>query len=113
MHELAITRSLLNEVLKEAKKLNAQKVLRIRVLIGENSSVVPECVQFYFDRLKENTPAGTATLEFCSIPLRIRCPKCGREFDSIEDMCFCNAGADITGGDELLIESIVIEKEAK
>jgi hydrogenase nickel incorporation protein HypA/HybF len=114
MHELAITRSLLFQVLQEAKRFAPGKVMRVKLLIGENSPVVPECVQFYFDQLKKNTPAASAVLEFRRIPLRIRCLRCGREFGSIEDMCHCNAGAEITGGDELVIESIVIEeKEAR
>lgn len=111
MHEFAITRSLLHEAIAEGGRHGAQRIRRIKLLIGEQSSVVPECVQFYFDQLKEGTIAERARLEFHRVPLRIRCPKCGREFSSIEEMCSCNAGGEITGGDELLIESIEIEEE--
>ncbi|MEO0005125.1 MAG: hydrogenase maturation nickel metallochaperone HypA [candidate division WOR-3 bacterium] len=109
MHEFAITRSLINQVLNEARKLNAKRVLRIKLLIGETSSVVPECVQFYFDHIKKDPLLTHTELEFCRIPLRLRCPKCGREFSSPNDMCTCNAGAEISRGDELTIESIEIE----
>lgn len=111
MHEFAITRSLLNEALAEGTRQGASRITRIKLLIGEKSSVVPECVQFYFDQLKEDTIAAGAVLEFHRIPLQIRCPKCGKIFSSIEEMCSCNAGGEITGGDELIIESIEIEKE--
>lgn len=111
MHEFAITRSLLNEALAEGTRQGASRVTRIKLLIGEKSSVVPECVQFYFDRMKEGTLAAGAVLEFHRTPLQIRCPKCGKTFSSIEEMCSCNAGGEITGGDELVIESIEIEKE--
>ncbi|MGQ9678866.1 MAG: hydrogenase maturation nickel metallochaperone HypA/HybF [bacterium] len=109
MHEFAITRSLLQEVVAEAGRNGARRINRITLLIGEQSSIVPECVQFNFDQLKEGTIAEQARLEFHRVPLRIRCPKCGREFSAIEEMCSCNAGGEITGGDEMIIESIEIE----
>ncbi len=109
MHELAITRTLINQVLTEAKKANASKVSRVRLLIGEHSSVVPECVRFYFDHLRNDPLLENTKLEFVRIPLKLRCPKCGQEFADLEKMCTCNAGADIIGGDELLIETIDIE----
>lgn len=109
MHEFTITRSLLEEVLRAAENNRAKAVTRVKLLLGENSPVVPECVRFYFDRLKKGTRADKATLEFKRIPLSIRCPKCQRVFSSPEEMCDCNAGGEITGGDELIIESIEIE----
>lgn len=112
MHEFAITRSLLHQVLTEAQRLKATQVTRISLLIGENSAVVPECVQFYFDRLKEGTLAQGASLTFRKVPLRIRCPKCGKEVSSMENMCDCNVGGEITGGNELMIESIEIEEKS-
>ncbi len=109
MHELAITRNLINQVLAEANRVNASKVNRIRLLIGENSPIVPECVRFYFEHLREDPLLENTQLEFIRIPLRLRCPKCGQEFSNLDEICSCNAGADIIGGDELLIESIDIE----
>ncbi|MEO0071709.1 MAG: hydrogenase maturation nickel metallochaperone HypA [candidate division WOR-3 bacterium] len=111
MHEFTITKSLINQVLSEAKRVGAKRVNKIKVLLGENSAVVPDCLQFYFDRLKEGTLAEGATLEFRRVPLRVRCPKCGKEFSSIEAMCDCNAGGEILAGDELVIESIEVLKE--
>ncbi len=80
MHELSITRSLLNQALAEAEKHGARSVGRIRLLLGEGGGVVPDCVQFYFDEMKKGTAAAEAELEFKKVPLRIRCPKCGAEW---------------------------------
>jgi len=80
MHELAITRSLLDQALAEAERHGAKRIDRIRLLLGEGGGVVPDCVQFYFDQMKEGTAAAEAELEFKRVPLRIRCPKCGREW---------------------------------
>ncbi len=109
MHELAVTRSLLNQVLAEAKKEPGRHVVRINLLVGREAGVVPGCVQFYFDRMKAGTAAETATLEFRTVPLVLRCPKCGREFSELTDICSCNAGAEVVSGQELVVESLELE----
>jgi hydrogenase nickel incorporation protein HypA/HybF len=109
MHELSITRSLLDQALAEAEKHGAHRISRIRLLLGESGGVVPDCVQFYFDEMKKGTAAAEAELEFTRVPLRIRCPKCDAEFGKIEEMCACNAGGDIVSGQELVIESIDVD----
>ena len=109
MHELSITRSLLDQALAETKKRGYKSISRIRLLLGESGGVVPDCVQFYFDEMKKGTAAADAELEFKRVPLRIRCPKCGAEFGKIEEMCACNAGGDIISGQELVIESIDVD----
>ena len=129
MHELSITRSLLDQALAEAEKHGAKRISRIRLLLGESGGVVPDCVQFYFDEMKKGTTADEAELEFKRVPLRIRCPKCGTEFgpspsfrasgasrgispasgDLFDGMCTCNAGGDIISGQELVIESIDVD----
>jgi len=106
MHEFAITRSLLEQVLAEAGKHAGAKVVKVNLLVGKEAGVVPDCVQFYFDRMKAGTAAEGASLEFRTVPLVLRCPKCGSEFSEITDMCSCNAGAEVKSGQELLVESI-------
>ena len=124
MHELAVTRSLLDQVLAETKSHGAKKISRIRLLLGEGGSVVPDCVRFYFDLMKKDTAAAEAELEFKTVPLRIRCPKCGKEWgmssgglspngdcpqNPFEGMCTCNAGGEVISGQELVIESIDVD----
>jgi len=109
VHELAITQSLLSQALDEAKQHGARRITGINLLLGEQGSVVPDCVRFYFDELKKGTAASEAALEFHTVPLRIRCPKCGGEFGRIEEMCYCNAGGEVVSGQDLAIESIDIE----
>ncbi len=139
MHELSITRALLDQALAEAEKHGAKRISRIRLLLGEGGGVVPDCVQFYFDEMKKNTAAAEAELEFKRVPLRIRCPKCGAEWgmghdpnllgDSepcperepldhstagpldhiLQGMCSCNAGGEVVSGQELVIESIDVD----
>jgi len=119
MHELSITRSLLDQALAEADKHGAKSIGRIRLLLGEGGGVVPDCVRFYFDEMKKGTAAAEAELQFKRVPLRIRCPKCGAEWglspvgdgsqDLFQGMCTCNAGGDVVSGQELVIESIDVD----
>lgn len=138
MHELSITRALVDQALAEADKHGARRICRIRLLLGEGGGVVPDCVRFYFDEMKKGTAAAEAELEFKRVPLRIRCPKCGAEWGAghdrnrpgdlgscpkprpegqgseldvsiFEGMCSCNAGGEVVSGQELVIESIDVE----
>jgi hydrogenase nickel incorporation protein HypA/HybF len=109
MHELSITRSMLDLALAEAKNHGAERVNRIRLLLGEGGSVVPDSVRFYFDEMKKGTAAEEAELEFETVPVKIRCPKCKTEFGKIEEMCKCNAGGEVISGQELVVESIDVE----
>jgi len=109
MHEFAITESMLAQVQAEARNHGAAKVTAINLLVGEEAGVVPECVQFYFDRMKQGTVAADARLQFERVKLKLRCPKCGAEFERLEDICGCNAGAEVISGQELAVKSIEIE----
>ena len=86
MHELSITRSLLDQALTETKKRGYKRINRIHLLLGEGGGIVPDCVQFYFDEMKKGTAAAQAELEFKRVPLRIRCPKCGAEWGMGPDL---------------------------
>ncbi|MBM3315690.1 hydrogenase maturation nickel metallochaperone HypA [candidate division WOR-3 bacterium] len=109
MHELAVTRAALEQSLAEAERRGARRITRVNLRVGEAAGVVPECVRFYFEQLGRGTIAEGAGLEFRRTPVRIRCPKCGREAREVDDLCGCNAGGELVSGDELLIESIDIE----
>uniref|UniRef100_A0A7C6EDZ0 Hydrogenase maturation factor HypA n=1 Tax=candidate division WOR-3 bacterium TaxID=2052148 RepID=A0A7C6EDZ0_UNCW3 len=109
MHELAITESILNQCLNEAKKHQAKTIKKINLLIGAATSIVPDCVQFYFDILKQKTIARDAILVIKTVPLVLRCSKCKTECKDLALPCDCDAGIEIVSGQELLIESLEIE----
>lgn len=111
MHEYAVTEGMLRQVLTEAGKHGGARVTRIRLLVGESAGVVPECVRFYFTELRRGTLAEGAELDFQRVPLVLRCPKCGREFSGIDDMCPCNSGAEIISGQEMVVASIELADE--
>lgn len=113
MHELAITQSMLDLVLRQAEEAGSGKVGRINLVIGEMTGVVARSVQFYFDFLSRDTPAEGAVLNFKIIPTTARCRDCHREFElgEFDWTCpYCQGNnIDITGGKELFVESIEVE----
>lgn len=116
MHELSITQSILDQALAEAQKHKAKKVKKIKLQIGEGTAIVPDCVQFYFNTLKTNTIAKDSILDFEIIPIRLRCPKCKKEYridsrqeSSLDKICDCKKGVEIISGQEMIIEYIDVE----
>jgi hydrogenase nickel incorporation protein HypA/HybF len=113
MHELAITRSLLEIALDKAGQAKATRIGSIRLRIGRLSGYVPEAVEQNFRMLTPGTLAEGAALELEWMPLRCRCRQCGREHDATPEDCSCpGCGAadfTITGGREMFIESMEVE----
>ena len=113
MHELAITQSMLDLVLEEAKKAGAERVGKINLVIGEMSGIVDECVKFYFEFLSKDTIANGAILSFKNVPIQARCRNCGELFTPEEFDWSCpkcqDSRAEIVAGNELYLESIEVK----
>ena len=113
MHEMAITRSMLNLVLEETAKSSSNRVTMINIVLGEMSGVVDRCVQFYFDYMSRDTPAEGAELCFHKVPNQAKCRKCGNVFSPRDIFWSCDKcgsmAIEITAGNELFVESIEVE----
>lgn len=113
VHELAVTQSVLDIALEKAKEAHATRVTGINLVIGEMSSVVDDCVQFYFDFLSQDSIASGATLSFERIPAKLRCRQCGHSFTPDEPPWSCPTchqwDVEILAGQELYIDSIEVE----
>lgn len=88
------------------------RVLRVKIVVGGFTAVVPDCVKHYFDMLVEGTPLEGAELDFEIAPVVARCVACGNVFDvvSVEFSCpSCGSGdTDIVSGRELYVDSIEV-----
>ncbi|MFC2013608.1 hydrogenase maturation nickel metallochaperone HypA [Chloroflexota bacterium] len=73
MHELSVTQSILDIALEKAEEAQASRVIRINLVIGELSSIIDDCIQFYFDFLSSDSMANGATLSFTRIPIQVCC----------------------------------------
>ncbi len=113
MHEYAVTQSMINIVLDEAKRVNASKVLEIRLVIGDLSTIMDDSVQMYFDIMSEGTVAQGAKLVFNRVKAEFRCKACGEVFVKPSkgfDCPKCGGLGTPTGiGKEFYIESLEIE----
>ena len=115
MHELAATENLLRVVLDEAERARARKVTRISLQIGEWSSFVPDCIQFYLGIIAEGTAAEGATLDCETVPTRFECRECGETFAAGDGPIVCPAcsaaRARLVSGREFRIVSIEVDGE--
>ena len=113
MHELAITRSMLEIILQQAKQAHAKKVTKINLVIGEMTGVVSDSVQFYLDFLTKNTIAEGAAVSVTMVLSQAKCRTCNQtfkleEFDWTCPHCQGNI-VDVISGKELIVESIEVE----
>lgn len=113
MHEQSIVESILALALENAEKANANRILKIYLVVGELSGVVDEAVEFYFNFLAKNTIAAEATLSFKHIPVQLRCRKCNAIFspDKLDLSCpDCKEQqVEIVAGRELYIDSLEVD----
>jgi hydrogenase nickel incorporation protein HypA/HybF len=113
MHELGITKSIVNIVMDKAKTAQASKVTQINLVVGELSGFVPECIQFYFDILSKETIAQEAKLIFTQVPVELQCRNCSTTFHPQDTSWSCpkchSQSVEIVEGRELYIESMEVE----
>ncbi len=113
MHELAITQSMFDLIMEQAKEAGAKKVGKINLVIGEMTGGVGDCVQFYFDFISRGTLAEGAVLSFVMVPSKAQCRGCDKLFELKEFEWTCPYCGDnnlqIVAGQELFVESIEVE----
>jgi hydrogenase nickel incorporation protein HypA/HybF len=113
MHELSIASNLIEIVDKAIEGQGVSRVTSLRVVIGELSNVVPDCLAFAFEVASRGTVAENARLDFVHKPLVGRCLDCGKEF-AIRDFLFrcpdCESPKiEVVSGKEFFLESIECE----
>ncbi len=114
MHEMAVTQSILDIVVRHAEQAGAQRICAINLVIGELTGFVDDSIQFYFDFLSQDTVAQGAQLNIERIPARVRCHVCGAEYKPPDSRLWtcpqCDAlGGEVMGGKEFSVSSIEIE----
>jgi hydrogenase nickel incorporation protein HypA/HybF len=113
MHELAITQSMFDIVLKQAEQVRAKKINKINLVIGEMTGVVSDSVQFYLDFLTKDSIAEGAEVSVKMVPPQAQCRNCNqifelKEFDWTCPNCKGNS-VEIIAGKELFVESIEVD----
>jgi hydrogenase nickel incorporation protein HypA/HybF len=85
MHELPVTQSILEIVLRHAEAQGVNEVLSVDLKIGALSDLEAEWLQSYFDALSRGTVAEGAKLRIHRSPLTFLCEPCAREFTATRE----------------------------
>lgn len=81
MHELPVTQSILEVVLKHARMNGVRRVHAVNLAVGRLSDLEDEWIQQYFDYLSKGTLAEGAKLNIERIPVVFRCTSCLAGFE--------------------------------
>ena len=110
MHEMSITRNILEIVGREMAASGVTILKKIKVRVGELTAVEPEVLRFCFDAAIKGTRFDGATLLIEEVPLGGKCRECAGEFRiTAFDNCCPKCGStniDRVSGDELDIISM-------
>lgn len=117
MHELSIAESLLKIIQEEMSKRELTRLLRVKIVYGQISAIVPEALETAFEILTIKTPLAGAVMDIEVKPMVVRCRECGHEFTPAEEerlfmpcpQCGTELGHEIISGRELYIEHIEAE----
>jgi len=113
MHEVGIADEIKAIVLEKLKENKASKVKKIKLIIGELTSIVPDALTFAFEVVSKETPLEGVKVEIKVVKMKGRCKKCGREF-TIEDFNYIcpeckNADIKLIAGKEMILHTIDME----
>lgn len=113
MHELTIIDNIIKICIEEAKKHNVNKIIEIRIKIGQFSGMVPEYIQFYFNIMSKGTAAENAILNIEKIPIKIKCNDCKTDSEVCLDDLICSycgsANIQVLKENSFIIESMEVE----
>ena len=108
MHEMAITKSIVETVCEHAA---GRRVHSVRIEIGALCALLPDSVQFCFGLAAEGTAAEGARLDLDVMPGSAHCRSCGGEFALDELMQRCRCGShdvEVLAGTDLKIISMEV-----
>ena len=115
MHELAVTKSILNLALDQTARNGGTEILSIHLVIGELRNLEENWIQRYFDYIARGTLAQGATIKVTKTPVLFACQSCGGSFSPdlrIDQRVVCpHCGSfeyDLVSGRELTLEKIEV-----
>lgn len=113
MHELPITEKIVDIATRHATEANAERVAKIRLVVGDYSGFIGESIQMYFDIISAGTVCDGATIEIERVKPQLRCNTCERHFERTPLSFTCphcgGEGRPSEIGKEFYIDSIEVE----
>jgi hydrogenase nickel incorporation protein HypA/HybF len=113
MHEYGLSEGVLETVRQRA---HGRKVASFRVRFGVRHAVVQESLEQAFSMVAAGTEAADATIDLVTVPATITCRDCGLSAETTDLLIACprcgGDNTDISGGDEMVLESVTYEAPA-
>ena len=113
MHEMEITKHILDDVLRISAPYDPQKITEITLGLGPFCGFVPECIQMYMDVISQGTIAQNVQIQVHEIPLKVHCLDCHKEAEIDRKHIECPYCHSIRlkrlSGTECIIENIKVE----
>jgi hydrogenase nickel incorporation protein HypA/HybF len=113
MHELSVALNIAGIIKENVPETDLNRISLIRIDIGILSNISPDSLLFCFNSMKENEGFSSAALEINNLPLNIKCRNCetvSEENDFIFICKLCGSNdIEVIGGDELSLNSIIID----
>jgi hydrogenase nickel incorporation protein HypA/HybF len=113
MHELSVCLALTRTVAGIAREHGAERVERIRLLVGPLSGIETPLLQHAFPLAAAGTPAAGARLEIRAAPVVVACTVCGTETECAPNRLLCGGCGDfrtrVVSGEEMLLESVDLD----
>ncbi len=113
MHEYGLTKQIVSIINQAARDNGAARVSAAFLVIGENTSIIPESVQMYYDMIARGTPAEGAKLNVRMVKVEMHCPQCGKNFVRPRFSFACpicgTLGSPTEVGNECYVESVELE----
>ena len=95
------------------QRAGGRKVAGLRVRFGVRHAVDEESLAQAFSFVAEGTEAAGAAVQLVTVPATLTCQDCGFSGDTADVLAVCphcaGENVDITGGDEMTLESITYE----
>jgi hydrogenase nickel incorporation protein HypA/HybF len=114
MHEYSICESLIGIIISELDKYDSHSSLvKSIVVVGELRQVIPEYMETAYQLLTKGTRAEASRLVIKQVRAKLKCNNCGWEGENKNiDFCCPKCGSnniDLTGGNQLYLESLEVE----
>lgn len=113
MHEMALAQGILEVALNTAAQHSANRIGRIKLLVGQMTHVEPESLKFCFSALASGSIAEGAEIDITITPLIGQCRDCGNEFSVSGYYFICpkcqSTLVEIISGRELTVEHLEVE----
>jgi len=113
MHELSVALNILEIAESHARAQGASVIRKIKVRAGRFSGIEKEALEFCLEAARAGTLAASSAVEIETVPVTLRCPRCGPVTVLLEDFSLlcpnCSAVCAITSGRELEVEYIEVD----